>query len=241
MNDSQKLTPPAEGPSDDDLDLLVIAIQALRPEPSRGSHDLATVDRGREILREWLARLAHQPAPPAVQGSVLSQAVIDAVAEALGQSAYDCSRVWSAWGVGTMGEDDFELIAENGERVVEIAEAAIIAYLNGQQPTPPAEGEGAEVVAELRGLADYFSGEGYSAEWINQLTDAADLLEQRHPAPVPVSERLPGAEDCDGRDPECVKQWPDCFDGGYDPSCCRFPKSCSCGPRALPLHTGEVE
>lgn len=35
----------------------------------------------------------------------------------------------------------------------------------------------------------------------------------------------------DRRDPECVKRWPDCVDGEYNPSCCRFPKSCSCGPR----------
>ncbi len=40
--------------SDDDLDLLVIAIQALRPEASPNSHDLAAVDRGSEILRQWL-------------------------------------------------------------------------------------------------------------------------------------------------------------------------------------------
>jgi hypothetical protein len=60
-------------------------------------------------------------------------------------------------------------------------------------PEPPAEGE---LVEELRGLADYFSGEGYSATWINLLTDAADLLAQRHPAPVPVSERLPGNALC---------------------------------------------
>lgn len=39
----------------DDLDLLVIAIQALRPALSPDSHDLAAVDRGREILRKWLA------------------------------------------------------------------------------------------------------------------------------------------------------------------------------------------
>lgn len=25
----------------------------------------------------------------------------------------------------------------------------------------------------------------------------------------------------------CVEAWPDCFTGGYDPACCRFPKSCS--------------
>ena len=47
---------PAPAPvTDDDLDLLVIAIQALRPKASPGSHDLAAVDRGTEILRKWLA------------------------------------------------------------------------------------------------------------------------------------------------------------------------------------------
>lgn len=30
------------------------------------------------------------------------------------------------------------------------------------------------------------------------------------------------------RSPECVKAWPECEDGAYDPRCCRFPKSCSC-------------
>lgn len=34
----------------------------------------------------------------------------------------------------------------------------------------------------------------------------------------------------DNRNPECVQLWPDCCNGGYDPRCCRFPKSCSCGP-----------
>ncbi len=33
----------------------------------------------------------------------------------------------------------------------------------------------------------------------------------------------------DLRDPECVKAWPECRDGDYNPACCRFPKSCSCG------------
>lgn len=26
----------------------------------------------------------------------------------------------------------------------------------------------------------------------------------------------------------CVENWPDCATGEYNPSCCRFPKSCSC-------------
>lgn len=37
----------------------------------------------------------------------------------------------------------------------------------------------------------------------------------------------------DGRDIECVAAWPECQSGGYDPRCCRFPKSCSCGPRGI--------
>jgi hypothetical protein len=43
--------------------------------------------------------------------------------------------------------------------------------------------------------------------------------------------RPPSSDGNDGRDPTCVAAWPDCVDGAYDPRCCRFPKSCSCGPR----------
>ena len=44
-------------PTDDELDLLVIAIQALAPhQPDATTHDLASVDRGREILSAALAR-----------------------------------------------------------------------------------------------------------------------------------------------------------------------------------------
>lgn len=56
------------------------------------------------------------------------EAVHAAVAEALGE-ALDCTRTWSAWGVGTMGPDDFELVREDAERVAEIANAAIASYL----------------------------------------------------------------------------------------------------------------
>lgn len=27
---------------------------------------------------------------------------------------------------------------------------------------------------------------------------------------------------------DCVRAWPECFPGEYNPQCCRFPKSCSC-------------
>jgi|SRR5882724_4797786 len=43
---------------------------------------------------------------------------------------------------------------------------------------------------------------------------------------------------------ECVEAWPDCYSGGYDPHCCRFPKSCSCDvypdPAALGYHPEPV-
>jgi hypothetical protein len=29
-------------------------------------------------------------------------------------------------------------------------------------------------------------------------------------------------------DPACIEAWPECRESGYDPRCCRFPKSCSC-------------
>ena len=64
-----------------------------------------------------------QPAPSA-QDDVMRGHVMDAVAKALGD-AYDCTRVWSAWGYGTMGSDDFRLVANDPHRLHEIAEAAI--------------------------------------------------------------------------------------------------------------------
>jgi hypothetical protein len=65
------------------------------------------------------------------------EAVHQAVAEALG-GAYDCQRVWEAWGVGTMGPDDFVPVAEDSDRVAEIADAAIEAFRAIPQPATQA-------------------------------------------------------------------------------------------------------
>jgi hypothetical protein len=51
-------------------------------------------------------------------------AVRDALAETLGD-AYDCTRVWSAWGVGTMSQDDFVPVAEDDDRLHELTIAAL--------------------------------------------------------------------------------------------------------------------
>ena len=69
------------------------------------------------------------------------EAVHQAVAEALGSGAYDCTRVWEAWSYGTMGSDDFVPVAEDGDRVAEIADAAIEAIRAIPIPAPVPVGE----------------------------------------------------------------------------------------------------
>lgn len=54
------------------------------------------------------------------------EAARDALSAELGQ-AMDCTRVWSAWGVGTMSEDDFQLLADNDERLDDIIDAVFAA------------------------------------------------------------------------------------------------------------------
>ena len=72
-----------------------------------------------------------------VPAEVPREFVMDAIAQALGD-AYDCTRVWSAWGYGTMSHDDFQLIAEDGDRLREIADAAIMA-MGASAPKPCAQ------------------------------------------------------------------------------------------------------
>jgi len=80
-----------------------------------------------------------EPTPPAPEAEFDDQqreAVHQAVAEALGSGAYDCTRVWSAWSCGTMGSDDFVPVAEDSDRVAEIADAAIEAIRAIPAPAP---------------------------------------------------------------------------------------------------------
>ena len=67
---------------------------------------------------------ASQPAPVSV---VLPErdAMRDLIAEVIGGDTYDCVRVWSAWGVGTMSEDDFVPFVEQEERLYELADACL--------------------------------------------------------------------------------------------------------------------
>ena len=53
--------------------------------------------------------------------------VRDAIAEALGCMIYCCTRTWSAWGVGTMSQNDFVLASEDDGILDELTAAAISA------------------------------------------------------------------------------------------------------------------
>ncbi len=82
------------------------------------------------------------PAPGQVLSDEQRTKVRDAIAEAIGGSAYDCMRVWSAWGVGTMGSDDFAPVVEDDDRMNEITDAAIAALLAAPAaPAPKPDGE----------------------------------------------------------------------------------------------------
>ena len=126
--------PAGEGPSEEEIDAFIHQWWELYGKgylPNSSDKPLITAA---------LARWARPAAPAAPEpGEVQRDAVIAAVTEALG-NAYDCLRVWEAWSVGTMGQDDFALVAEDSDRVAEIADAAIEAM----RPATPAALEAVE-------------------------------------------------------------------------------------------------
>ncbi|OBU84423.1 hypothetical protein [Chromobacterium subtsugae] len=106
----------------------------------------------------------------------LPDSVIEATAEAIGKDAYDCVRVWSAWGVGTMGPDDFVPIADDGDLVAEIARAAIESYLAAMQPAQAATEQSGE--ADRMGELPKVRRDSHAAA-IGNLRDMASSMLER--------------------------------------------------------------
>ena len=107
---------------------------------------------------------------------------------------------------------------EDGTRHISSADPVIAkAYAALAQPAPPAEGEVGELVRWLRQeAAEQHPGPGAAlpSDVRDSLLDAsakllraAAFLAQRHPAPVPVSERLPEFSDSDGLDRVWCWNW----------------------------------
>lgn len=88
------------------------------------------------VCAEFAALASTQPV--AAIHEAQRDAVRDAIAEVLGD-AYDCMRVWSAWGYGTMSESDFSLVSDDESRLYELADAAIEA-MRPHSPSHPRSG-----------------------------------------------------------------------------------------------------
>lgn len=102
--------------------------QALAVESAALSESLRHVANLKERLNAApVVPVAAQPA-----GEVDREKLIDALAQSL-TGSYDCMRVWSAWGVGTMSEDDFNPISDDRHRLEEIADELIIAMAQGEK------------------------------------------------------------------------------------------------------------
>ena len=84
-----------------------------------------------ELERVSLSANAGEP-----RNAIDRDALIDAIAQGL-HGTWHCTRVWEAWHVGTMSQDDFEPVDES-ETPTEIADAVLA--LLAAPPTAQAEG-----------------------------------------------------------------------------------------------------
>ncbi|WP_167368590.1 hypothetical protein [Paraburkholderia tuberum] len=133
----------------------------------------------------WQARAASTQATATLTDE-RRQTVRDAVAAALGD-AYDCLRVWEAWGIGTMSQDDFQLVTDDESRIAEIADAAIDALLAEQSATPQAtsKARGDHAIWLLEALIDIYDDAQNNAPedrcyaegaWTATLTDIRQFI-----------------------------------------------------------------
>ena len=94
--------------------------------------DMATASA--QGFRDGVASLSANAGEP--RNAIDRDALIDAIAQGL-HGTWHCTRVWEAWHVGTMSQDDFEPVDES-ETPTEIADAVLA--LLAAQPAAQAEG-----------------------------------------------------------------------------------------------------
>ena len=85
-------------------------------------------------FRDGVASLSANAGEP--RNAIDRDALIDAIAQGL-HGTWHCTRVWEAWHVGTMSQDDFEPVDES-ETPTEIADAVLA--LLAAPPAAQAEG-----------------------------------------------------------------------------------------------------
>lgn len=96
----------------------------------------AFIDAGfcsdQEPSREETRLLRHSDASTSDATKAVMPELREAIFESLGSemvSTYDCTRVWEAWSVGTMGQDDFSPV---NDRLDEIVDAIMVAIAERQ-------------------------------------------------------------------------------------------------------------
>lgn len=141
------------------------------------------------------------------------QAARDAVAEAIGVDAYDCIRVWEAWGSGTMDENDFVPIIHDAERLEEITLAAIQAVAPAplKRITHITQGGDYEYLGlgfgagELKTMSPFhvYREPGKGMIFIRTGYDFGNRMRDLNPAERPLSSISEGDKPC----PECGSRY----------------------------------
>lgn len=107
---------------------LAVRLRLLAEQVKDKGH-LANFDGNISATLSEAADVVARVAAPVQERQLLEQAIHNALAAELG-SVYDCTRVWSAWSVGTMSEDDFVPTSERMGEFVAAVLAAIDAHLS---------------------------------------------------------------------------------------------------------------
>lgn len=162
---------------------------------------IAEIQELARVLLPSVSQAVHvAPQASALPDGDLPDAVIKATAEAIG-SAYDCMRVWSAWGVGTMGPDDFLPVADDGDRVAEIARAVIGAWLADQRQANKPDSHRPSEEEIQAAFEDWISRTlpGGDAEEVQRQfessSDYKDLFADRYASRLPVEMHSTGLND----------------------------------------------
>ena len=130
-----------------------------------GAADMATA--AAQGFRDGVASLSANAGEP--RNAIARDALIDAIAQGM-HGTWHCTRVWEAWHVGTMSQDDFEPVDES-ETPTEIADA-VLALL----AAPPAAQATQQAVAtgECMGprcMASSANGYAHSRECIDEAAE----------------------------------------------------------------------
>mgnify|MGYP006957809842 CR=1 FL=1 len=136
--------------------------------------DVATASA--QGFRDGVASLSANAGEP--RNAIDRDALIDAIAQGL-HGTWHCTRVWEAWHVGTMSQDDFEPVDES-ETPTEIADA-VLALLAA---TPTAQQGAAYAALPEYGINTashaHFRVLGFTADQMRAFADATYALRAPH-------------------------------------------------------------